>query len=438
MKAFTLFLLLITLSSCHQSKLIIQKLDRYPMKSTLFAEIELDKKELTSLLNTKIDEALQNDFSKSNVTVHVTRTGDVTMMLKDEKLRYSLPIDIQANMSAYVKVSGELQLWFESEYHFNPDWALHTHTEPAGFQWIKEPNAKILGIQIPIEKLSNLAINQVSPTLAETIDDQMNALSNFGPILQTLMDSISKPILVDTAHNLWLTGTPNRFGLSPLFDNGDKFYSNIFSSVSFQLYPKKPDQAAIQLPKLEFEPMKKQKTQIHINGIFSADSLANILKDEMVGMEFPFAGKTIKIEDIEIDFAGRLLRSRIKVSGAINGYIDGSGAPYINPNHSKLMIDDFDVKLTGSNMLMRSSMKLFRKKIKEVLVQSINEQIQTLSKDAIDQIKKDYTSYGINSIISLRIVPDNKINFNFEIKQGSLYLQISLNGIVQLKIKNNG
>lgn len=439
MKAKLLFLLLATgLISCHSSRLTIQKLEQYPMESTLFAEVQLNKTDIIHLLNQKIDASLQAPIESGNIQMQVTRTGDLSIAIKNDALLYGLPVGIQAQVGSFAQATGTLHLWFKSEYEFHDDWNFSTKTEIDGFQWLEKPKAEVFGLRLPIEKLSNFALHQIGPKLAQTIDDQMATFSDFKPQIQAFLDSASTPVLVDTVHNLWLTGEPKRFGVAPFFDSGDALLSGLYSSIIFTVYPKKPQPQSLVLPKLEVHPFKKQKTHIHINGIFPADSLTRLIKEAMVGQEIPMGSKKIKIEDISIDFAGRLLRSKIKVSGAINGYIDGSGAPYMNKAHTRFMIDDFDVKLTGSNLLMRSGIKVFKKKIQKTLEESINLQIKTLSTEAIQKIQKEYASVGINSLIYLKVLPDKQILFNFETKEGALYLQISLDGQVQLNINSHG
>jgi len=428
-----------TLLSCHSSKVTIQKLDRYPMESTLYAEIKMEKKDLVHLLDQQIDSALVQPISQGNIVMKVERTDNMSISIRGDKLHYSLPINLQATMGSFAKANGNLTLWFESAYQFQEDWTLSTNTKVSDFQWTKEPKAELFGLKFPVEKISNFAIDHFGPMLAETIDSQLKAYSDFRPQIQALLDNAATPILVDSKRNFWFTGTPKRFGIAPFFDNGETLLSSIYSSTIFHLHHQKPIIAPIPTPKLEIRPFKKQKTQIHINAIFTADSLSQILKEQMVGMELPFGKKMIKIEDIQMDFAGRLLTTKIKVSGGINGYIDGSGAPYMNDNHTEFKIDDFDLKLTGSNMLMRNGVKLFRKKIQHTLEETINNQIQQISLDAIKKIEKDYATFALSPIIILSVLPDKQIKFNFETRDGSLlFFQISLNGIVQLNVNTNG
>ncbi|HHB78794.1 MAG TPA: DUF4403 family protein [Saprospiraceae bacterium] len=440
MKVYALLpLIAFMLLSCHSSKVAIQKLDHYPMESTLFAEIKIDKKDLVQLLNQKIDTALRQPITTGNIQMSVSRAETMSMSIKGDHLLYSLPVHIEAKMSSFAKAKGRLVLWFKSNYKFQEDWTLTTKTQVSDFQWIEQPKAELFGLQLPIEKLSNLAIDHFGPVLARTIDEQMEAYSDFRPQIQTLLDSAASPILVDSVHHLWLTGEPKRFGLAPFFDNGETLLSGIYNTSIFTIHHKKPQIAPLKTPKLEIKPFKKQKTQIHVNAIFTADSLSELLKEQMIGMELPFGNKKIKIEDIDIDFAGRLLRSKIKVSGGINGYIDGSGAPYMNKEHTKLKINDFDIKLTGSNLIMRNGIKLFRKKIQKLLEESINDQIRQMSQEAIQKIRKDYSFMALSPIINLAVLPDNQITFNFETRKGSLlYLQISLNGVVQLNVNAHG
>ncbi len=440
MKALSFILFLaFTFVSCHSSKVTIQKLDRYPMESTFYAEIKMEKKDLVNLLNQQIDSALQQPISKGNIVMQVERTESMTMSIKNDKLLYSLPIHLQTSAGSFAKAKGDLILWFESQYQFHDDWTLSTKTKVSDFQWTKEPKAELFGLKFPIEQLSSFALDHFGPMLSQTIDDQMKAYSDFRPQIQALLENAATPILVDTQRNLWLTGIPKRFGIAPFFDNGEILLSSLYSTAVLTIHHQRPTVEPISTPKLEVQPFKKQKTQIHINAIFTADSLSEILKEEMVGMELPFGKKKIKIEDIQMDFVGRLLTTRIKVSGGINGYIDGSGAPYMNDAHTQFKIDDFDLKLTGSNMFMRSGVKLFRKKMQKILEETINGQIQQISNEAIEKIKKDYASYALSPLINLSVLPDNQIKFNFESRSGSLlYFQISLNGIVQLKVNSNG
>jgi len=116
MKAFSSFShLTITLVSCHSSKVTIQKLDRYPMESTLYAEIKMEKKDLINLLNQQIDSTLQEPISKGNIAMEVSRTDNMSMSIKDDKLLYSLPIHLKASMGSFAKATGNLTLWFESQ-----------------------------------------------------------------------------------------------------------------------------------------------------------------------------------------------------------------------------------------------------------------------------------------------------------------------------------
>lgn len=440
MRVYTFIgLFFFTLMSCHSSKVTIQKLDRYPMESTLYAEIKMQKKDLVNLLNQQIDSALQQPISKGNIIMKIERTESMAMSVKENKLRYSLPINLQAKMSSFAKANGHLTIWFESTYEFKDDWTLSTVTKVSDFQWTKEPKAELFGLKFPIEVLSNFAIDHFGPMLASTIDEQMKVHSDFRSQIQALLDNAASPILVDDARNLWLTGMPIRFGIAPFFDNGETLLSSLFSTAVFTIHHQKPTVKPLTIPKLEVQPFKKQKTKIHINAIFTADSLSQILKEQMVGMELPLGNKKIKIEDIQMDFAGRLLLTKIKVSGSINGYLDGSGAPYMNDAHTMFKIDDFELKLTGSNLLMRSGVKLFRKKIQHTLEKTINNQIQKISQNAIEKIKKDYAFVALSPIINLSVLPDKQIKFNFETRSGSLlFFQISLNGVVQLNVNANG
>ncbi len=434
---YLLLIFILAFWGCNTHKFRMQKLNKYPMESILYAGVELDKQDLVSLLESKIDEAMSQPFTKGNIKVLATRNGHITIQFKEDQLYISLPTDIEANVNAFAKAAGTLQIQFKTSYRLEPDWRISTKTEPDGFQWIKEPKAEFLGIKIPIEKLSNAAVNQVAPQIAQTIDNQIDAMGNLKPTLDSLLQNISKPILIDTARNLWLSSKPTRMGIAPLFDSGRKILSSLYSEINFTVMYDKPPDLKIDLPPLEFQPYKKQQTKININGVFPADSITSIMKEELVGLEIPYKKKKVKIEDLNIDFAGRLLRAKIKVSGAINGYIDASGAPYMNEKHTKLLINDFDIELTGSNFLMRKGIQLFKKKIQNILQETINAQIHKLSTSTFAKIK-EFSNTNKNKKFSPIIKPEREILFNFEIKEGSLLLQITLNGDVQIKIQANG
>lgn len=415
----------------------MQKLNKFPMKSILYAEVKLDKQDFITLLEQKIDDAMSHPFSKGSIKVLASRNGKMNALFKDDQLFISLPVNIEANINAFAKAKGTLQIRFKSAYTFGSDWRITTHTQTDGFQWIKEPKAELLGIKIPIEKLSNAAVNQVAPQLAQTIDAQISSMGNLQPLIEKLLKKVSKPILIDTTRNIWLTSNLRRIGIGPLFDSGRSILSALYSEVSFSVMYEEPKNNKFTLPSLEIQPFKKQQTSININGIFSEDSLSAIIKEELVGTEIPLKKRKVKIEDIKIDFAGRLLRAKIKVSGAINGYLDASGAPYMNEKHTELLINDFDIQLTGSTFLMRKGVKLFKKKIQNTLEKAINAQIHKLSSSTLDKIN-ELSGTNFNQNFSANIQPDKEIMFNFEIKEGSLYLQITLNGTVQVKIQTIG
>jgi hypothetical protein len=183
---------------------------------------------------------------------------------------------------------------------------------------------------------------------------------------------------------MWVKTTPISITMAPMRCENEVIKTNIgveaISEVTVGKAPAFRQNSA--LPPFHFTNFTKDNFAVQIQTDIPFGEAATIARRMMVGQTFSSAGKTVKVENIDIYGQDDKLVTEARLSGGFNGKIYFIGKPVFDSITNVIKMQDFDYQLDTKNFLFKSASWIFQGQIKKMLEKNLtfplDENIKTL------------------------------------------------------------
>ena len=370
--------------------------------------LEIPLQVIENKINAQFKGVIYDDDSYTRPTVddvkiRVYQNNRIGVTAIGNELKFTIPLKIWAQgryepcaicPTIEKQTVFEVEVYLRSKVEILKNYKFKINTVSDGFEWKSQPKISIGPINVPIARLLENVIDKQLQSITKEIDSNVNGLIDLRQNIESLWSIAQDPILLDDSSQTWLKAEPKALLLAPITSNqsalsiilGLETYLETFTGNKPSLLEKKP------LPDLRTATRAAQDFTIQIRSELSFDAATEIAKKQLVGKEFYFKKKVVRIEDIQIYGKGDLAYVKLIMSGSLKGELFLSGIPTFNSQTNELSIEQLDYDLQSKNVLVKAGNWLLngtlQKQLQQYMRYSFDKEISSIRDDLSSRIKK--------------------------------------------------
>jgi hypothetical protein len=370
--------------------------------------LEIPLQVIENKINAQFKGVIYDDDSYTRPTVddvkiRVYQNNRIGVTAIGNELKFTIPLKIWAQgryepcaicPEIEKQTVFDVEVYLRSKVEILKDYKFRINTVSDGFEWKSQPKISIGPINVPIARLLENVIDKQLQSITKEIDSNVNGLIDLRQNIESLWSIAQDPILLDDSSQTWLKAEPKALLLAPITSNqsalsiilGLETYLETFTGNKPSLLEKKP------LPDLRTATRTVQDFTIQIRSELSFDVATEIAKKQLLGQEFHFKKKVVRIEDIQIYGKGDLAYVKLIMSGSLKGELFLSGIPTFNSQTNELSIEQLDYDLQSKNVLVKAGSWLLngtlQKQLQQYMRYSFDNEISSIRNDLSSRIKK--------------------------------------------------
>jgi hypothetical protein len=370
--------------------------------------LEIPLQVIENKINAQFKGVIYDDDSYTRPTVddvkiRVYQNNRIGVTAIGNELKFTIPLKIWAQgryepcaicPTIEKQTVFEVEVYLRSKVEILKNYKFRINTVSDGFEWKSQPKISIGPINVPIARLLENVIDKQLQSITKEIDSNVNGLIDLRQNIESLWSIAQDPILLDDSSQTWLKAEPKALLLAPITSNqsalsiilGLETYLETFTGNKPSLLEKKP------LPDLRTATRATQDFTIQIRSELSFDVATEIAKKQLLGQEFHFKKKVVRIEDIQIYGKGDLAYVKLIMSGSLKGELFLSGIPTFNSQTNELSIEQLDYDLQSKNVLVKAGSWLLngtlQKQLQQYMRYSFDNEISSIRNDLSSRIKK--------------------------------------------------
>ncbi|PRY34183.1 uncharacterized protein DUF4403 [Spirosoma oryzae] len=422
---FSLWLLL-GLASCQSASQLDPKAPKEAYKftemdirserhlSTVHVPVSISINDVQRQINAQVNGLIYedndpNDNNGDKFLTKVWKRGTILVSAQDSLFQFVVPLRIwvRAGVSVlgftqYKETEFELDLRFKSKFDLDPDWSVHTQTQPDGYGWVRRPTISVIGLNIPITNLVSRMIDKNLGTITQAIDQQIRKNVDLKTPVLRAWNLLREPYLISEAYRTYLQVVPKRVLITPLRFDGSVIRSTIgIEGFTLTTTGNKPDvRPAVSLPDLTVVNQVKDDFRIGLLSEVSYPEAARLAAENFVGKTFPLTGGySITLTSIDLYGQNENLIIKAGLSGTIKGDIYLRGRPYYDPKTQTISLQNLAYDLDTRNILQRSASWLlqgtFAKTLQEQLTFPVGSQITDVQKQLQARLHNNAIAKGV-------------------------------------------
>lgn len=393
-----------------------------PKISYLAGPITFQLNELEAKINRELDPVLVGKDSKGGkaggiVSFRVERSGPVHIQYENQQIKFSAPLQLWLispfgrDKHPPDKPFCALHVNFQSPLSVTSDWRLSSDVKFVDYQWIIEPEIRLLGKEISLTNFAQNILEKHQSSIEQAINSAIYNDLRLDKTVSPIWRDIQKPLLLNKEYGLWLLPKPMSVAASPITGNSKQITTHLRIAFETQteLKPKEPTHPDVPLPQLQKRDTVSQTAQLSVVSFIPyADinrTLANYLKKEPQKV----AMGLLKINSASVYGSQRMVVVKAGVSGLIDGTLYLRGRPVFDTLTNTLSINDLDFDAQTDNALSKLSNSLIHKGIckllEEMLTISLGSEIKKLPERINEAFEKGPGKKTDLGIKSFRFVP---------------------------------
>ncbi|MCB0691741.1 MAG: DUF4403 family protein [Saprospiraceae bacterium] len=402
------------------------------MESNINLVLDSDKQSVLNYFSQLFDEKVGvQKFDVNGISVQLKRIDALDIIPDSNSVKLSLPLAMSLYKSAgifSVEATGKLAMKLAVKFQILKNNVLSTETNIISWDWIEEPKIEIGSLDLPVEKLTNLALKHYEPVLTAKMDELIAQNLNLNDFLHTML--VKSNEVISASDWLGIKYKPTIYSIDIhdfQLQNGRykldaKVFGDIEVSDSFI--------GSSFVPEIRLFPDgNKEKSSLSISVDLHFDVIKNIILDQF--SEIEIGGKPLNLTDIDIHYIGDKLNLEIDIDSPIKADLFLSGKPRFDSNNQSIDFDDLDVKVKASNILYKLTAPVIagviENRIKSMVPISVRELLQ-IANQKLSDTTREKTGEKINlSIEESRVEEIIIYNNMISLKIGAYEVEVMVN-----------
>ena len=344
-------------------------------------------------LEDKINAALKpeivntQDVEGSAVTLRVMRTGRIRLRYANHRVTFSAPLSVWLdNPLRFNKKKRathplcKLAVQFQSPLQVSSDWRLSTRVKFVDYTWIETPKVRVLGINIPVQRIAEKALAKRQAYIESAIDEAVHDELRLARQVRPVWLDLQKPLLLTKKPDtLWLVPTPFSVAVGDV--TGTETTLTIPIRVAFytstHLGPKPSVPINRVLPAVRKDHHIRQVSDIQVLSLLPYSDINRVLAKAIGNQTINLMGGKLKIKKAAVYGAQHSLVIRTDVGGTINGTLYFRGQPAYDTLSNTLLIKDIDFDIETEERLLRTADWLLHDRMKDTLQRVLHIPLRT-------------------------------------------------------------
>jgi len=420
-----------------------------PAVSEFPLQMEIDVKKLETSVNKKVAGLLYEgtNINNQDLSVKVWKAQDFNFTIKNNVIEYRVPLKIWSrfawtvekfgiSMGDHYEANGSIALNFKTTINIDKDWKLVAKTVPAGYSWIETPKLNVVGINVPVTPIANIALEKSQKMITDQIDLSLQQMVELKKYMQMAWTEMQKPMQANEANNLWLRITPKDVFVSPFSTVGQKLNIGMSLSAQIESFMGVQPQANKPVPLPAFKNVARINKDFNVNvaADVTFEKISEMAKSQLINKTFSEGNKSITITDLSIFGSEGKAVFVADVKGSVKGRIYFTGNLVYNAEKMAVEIQnpEFDVK--SKNALLKSASWLLHglilNKLTPYLTYPVKSDIDDMKKQANDMLK----NYKVYDGIFLNGTINNMTVTGLNLVPGAVRITANAGGNVMLKV----
>lgn len=417
--------------------------------SELPLQVQIDIKKLESTINKKMTGLIYegSNINNQDLNVKVWKSQDFTFTVKNNVIEYRVPLKIWTrfawtvekfgiSVGDHYEANGSIALTYKTTINVDKNWKLVSKTTSSGFQWIETPKLNVIGVNVPVTPVANIALSKFENKITEQIDLTLAQMVDLKKYVSMAWDEAQKPVQMSEEYNTWIRITPKDIYVSPFntVDSKLNLSISLYAQIESFMGIKPAEKKLVTLPEFKYVQRAPQQFNLNIAADATFDKISEMSKSQLVNKTFSEGKKSITITDLSIFGSEGKAVFVADVTGSLKGRIYFTGNMVYNPAKTAVEIQNpqFDVKT--KNALVKSADWLLHglilNKITPYLTYNVSEDLELMKKEA-NQMLNNYSVYdGVTLQGKLNNISVNSL----DLVPGAVRISANLKGNIALKV----
>lgn len=422
-----------------------------PVISELPLQVELDVKKLETSVNTKMNGLIfdGSNLSNKDLNVKVWKAQNFTFTINNNVIEYRVPLKVWCRFAWKVakfgftvgdqyEATGSIALTYKTTIGIDKNWKLVLKTTGSGYEWIETPRISVVGVNVPLTPVANLALLQCDKLISAQIDKSLAESIDMKKYVSQAWSEVQKPRQVNAEHNVWIRITPKDIYVSPFTTTGTKLNMAVGLTAQVESFMGAKPEAnpTVDLPPFKYENKPSQQFNLNIGADVTFDKISEMAKKELLNKTFTEGKNTITISDLSIFGSEGKAVFVADVIGTLKGRIYFKGNMVYNPEKFAVEITEPEFDVKTSNALVKSAGWLLHgmilKKLLPFLVYPVKNNLDEMKM----QVNQMLSEYKVMDGVSLQGRLNSLTVTALSLVPGAVRIQANVKGNIALKVKD--
>lgn len=455
-KIIVLCIIAVSIMSCKTAALQVEKpKESYlpsnlaPAMSEFPLQVSIDIKKLEASVNKKMNGLIYegNNLNNQDLSVKVWKAQNFTFSIKNNVIEYRVPLKLWTkfawkvekfglSVSDHYEANGSIALTYKTTINIDKNWKLVSKTTSSGFQWIETPKLNLVGINVPVTPIANVALIQSEKLISDQIDLALSQMVDLKKYIGMAWTMAQKPMQVNEENNLWMRITPKDVYVSPFSTVGQKLNMavSLYAQIESFMGVKPEANPTVALPPFKYIQRAPQQFNLNVAADATYDKISEVAKKQLLNKTFAEGKKSITITDLSIFGSEGKPVFVADVTGSLKGRIYFTGDMVYNAEKMAVEIQNpaFDIKT--KNALLKSAEWLMHglilSKLTPYLTYPVKDDLENMKKEA----NKMLSNYSVYDGVSLQGAL-NSINVTgLDLVPGAIRISANVKGNIALSV----
>lgn len=386
--------------------------------------LEISLKEIEKQLNKKMTGLIyeDNDMKGDKQEMKIWKTADIKIIEKNGKIKTIIPLKVWAkfkygtefmglNDSREVNLNGTITLLSDAKMS---NFKLTTSSKIEDYVWNDSPNIVVAGKNIPITYIINPMLSLSKTKISKMIDDAINDLPDFKPMVLDVLENMSTPFLTSELYQTWFRMEPIEVYVTDATLDKNKISMDLGLKCNMMTMVGQKPKNIFDKKAIIFKPVTKipEKITANIAAISTYESASRIITQNFRGQEFASGSRKITVNEVNLWQKDGKIIIQLLMSGSLNATIYLAGVPKYNPETQEIYFDEMDYVLNTKGMLTKTANWL----LSGVILKKIEASCRYSIKPNLEEGKKSMLPY-LNNYSPMKGVFVNGTMNDFEFEK---------------------
>lgn len=411
--------------------------------------IQIDIEKLQSAVNKKMTGLIYegNNLNNQDLSVRIWKVQDFDFKINNNVIEYKIPLKLWTrfawkfekfglSMSDHYEANGSIALSYKTSISIDKNWKLVAKTTSTGFQWLEAPKINVIGIDVPVTSVANIALSKGNQLITNQIDLALSQMVDLKKYVDMAWTQAHQPIQVNEENNIWIRVSPSEVYVSPFTskDSNLQLGLSLYGQVE-SFMGSKPDKLSVKsLPDFKLVQRAAQQFNLNLATDVTYDKISELSKSQLINKTFREGKRTITITDLSIYGSEGKPVFVADVIGSLKVRIYFTGNMVYNPEKKSVDIQnpEFDVK-TKSALLKSADWLLhgfILNKLTPYLSYPVQKDLDDLKLEANQMLK----NYLIMDGVSIEGNLNNLTVTGLNLVPGAVRVTTNIKGNLAIKV----